>query len=63
TEAFAAENEARMATMAAAKTNIDARLQALEREERLTRQEEITAEVVELAAGARARGRTRTVSE
>jgi len=38
-------------------------LQALEREERLTRQEEITAEVVELAAGARARGRTRTVSE
>ena len=63
TEAFAAENEARMATMAAAKTNIDARLQALEREERLTRQEEITAEVVELAAGARARGRTRAVSE
>ncbi|WP_220475704.1 hypothetical protein [Sphingobium terrigena] len=52
-----------MATMAAAKTNIDARLQALEREERLTRQEEITAEVVELAAGARARGRTRAVSE
>ena len=32
-------------------------------QERLTRQEEITAEVVELAAGARARGRTRTVSE
>jgi F-type H+-transporting ATPase subunit gamma len=56
-EAFAAENEARMATMAAAKTSIDGKLQTLEREERLTRQEEITAEVVELAAGARARAR------
>lgn len=54
-EAFAAENEARMATMAAAKTNIDGKLAGLEVEERLTRQEEITAEVVELAAGARAR--------
>lgn len=54
-EAFAAENEARMATMAAAKTNIDGRLQALQLEERLTRQDEITAEVVELAAGARSR--------
>lgn len=54
-EAFAAENEARAATMASAKTNIDARLTALEAEERLTRQEEITAEVVELAAGARFR--------
>lgn len=54
-EAFAAENEARMATMAAAKTNIDGKLEALQLEERLTRQDEITAEVVELAAGARAR--------
>ena len=54
-EAFAAENEARAATMAAAKTNIDARLAALEAEERLTRQEEITAEVVELAAATRLR--------
>ena len=54
-EAFAAENEARMATMAAAKTNIDGKLAALQAEERLTRQEEITAEVVELAAGARSR--------
>jgi len=54
-EAFAAENEARMVTMAAAKTNIDGKLQALQLEERLTRQDEITAEVVELAAGARAR--------
>ncbi|HVZ02167.1 MAG TPA: FoF1 ATP synthase subunit gamma [Dongiaceae bacterium] len=50
-EAFTAENEARAATMAAAKENIDDKLAALEREQRLTRQEEITAEVVELAAG------------
>ena len=56
-EAFAAENEARMETMAAAKTSIDGKLQTLEREERLTRQEEITAEVVELATGARAHRR------
>jgi len=54
-EAFAAENEARAATMAAAKTHIDGRLTELEVEERLTRQEEITAEVVELAAGVRSR--------
>ncbi|PHP21595.1 F0F1 ATP synthase subunit gamma [Sphingobium yanoikuyae] len=54
-EAFAAENEARMATMAAAKTHIDGKLAALQLEERLTRQSEITAEVVELAAGARFR--------
>lgn len=51
-EAFSAENEARAATMASAKTNIDGKLVALEAEERLTRQEEITAEVVELAGGA-----------
>ncbi|PZU64823.1 F0F1 ATP synthase subunit gamma [Sphingobium sp.] len=56
-EAFAAENEARMATMAAAKTHIDGKLAALQLEERLTRQSEITAEVVELAAGARFRTR------
>lgn len=55
-EAFAAENEARAATMAAAKTNIDGRLTALEADERRTRQSEITAEVVELASGARFRG-------
>lgn len=57
-EAFAAENEARAATMAAAKTNIDGKLAALELEERLTRQEEITAEVVELAAGTKSRQHT-----
>ncbi|MEO7470329.1 MAG: F0F1 ATP synthase subunit gamma [Sphingobium limneticum] len=54
-ETLAAENEARMATMASAKTNIDSKLTALKALERLTRQEEITAEVVELAAGARPR--------
>ncbi|MGN6377136.1 MAG: F0F1 ATP synthase subunit gamma [Sphingomonas sp.] len=54
-EAFAAENEARMAAMGAAKSNIDGRLLALQAEERLIRQETITAEVVELAAGVRAR--------
>ena len=40
---------------AAAKTNIDGKLAALEAEERLTRQEEITAEGVELAAATRLR--------
>lgn len=54
-EAFATENEARAAAMAAAKTNVETRLEALQAEERLSRQEEITAEVVELAAGARFR--------
>lgn len=52
-EAFAAENEARMATMAGARTHIDRKLAALLVEQQLIRQSEITAEVVELAAGAR----------
>lgn len=56
-EAFAAENEARMTTMAAAKTNIDGKLTALQALERRIRQEEVTAEVIELAAGARVRNR------
>lgn len=56
--AFAAENEARMTVMAAAKTNIGTKLTALSQRERQLRQEEITAEIVELAAGAEAsRGR------
>jgi F-type H+-transporting ATPase subunit gamma len=59
-EDFAAENEARMATMAAATTNIDGKLTALQAQERRIRQEEVTAEVVELAAGARARARPST---
>jgi F-type H+-transporting ATPase subunit gamma len=57
-EGFAAENEARMAAMAAAKTSIDGKLTALQALERRIRQEEVTAEVVELAAGARAWGRS-----
>jgi F-type H+-transporting ATPase subunit gamma len=54
TEAFVAENEARVASMAAAKNNIDQMLDRLRAEERLVRQDEITAEVVELAGAARA---------
>lgn len=61
-EALAAENEARAATMAAAKTHIDGKLGELEAEERLTRQEEITAEVIELAAGVRLRRLFRLIS-
>ena len=52
--AFAAENEARMMAMAAAKTNIQTKLSELSRRERQLRQEEITTEIVELAAGAEA---------
>lgn len=52
-EAFAAENEARMATMAAAKSHIEVKLADLQLEQRITRQSEITAEVVELAAASR----------
>jgi len=54
--AFAAENEARVATLLAAKNNLehmDSDLKALERQ---IRQDEITAEVVELASGAEVRG-------
>jgi len=50
--AFEAENEARMLTMAAAKTNIESKLTGLSQRERQLRQEEITTEIVELAAGA-----------
>jgi F-type H+-transporting ATPase subunit gamma len=52
--AFEAENEARMMAMAAAKTNIEMKLDGLSQRERQLRQEEITAEVVELAAGTEA---------
>ncbi len=50
--AFAAENEARVAAMLAAKSNLEHMRSALEALERQIRQEEITAEVVELAGGA-----------
>jgi len=50
--AFAAENEARVAAMLAAKSNLGHMRSDLEALERQIRQEEITAEVVELASGA-----------
>jgi F-type H+-transporting ATPase subunit gamma len=52
--AFAAENEARMIAMLSARGNIESKLGVLSRRERQLRQEEITTEVVELAAGAEA---------
>lgn len=51
---FAAENTARLAAMAAARDNIDRKLQTLGLEERMARQAEITDEVIELSAGAAA---------
>ncbi len=56
--AFAAENEARMTAMAAARTQIERSLATLQAQERRVRQEEITAEIIELAAGETA-GRSR----
>ena len=52
--AFAAENEARMLSMTSARTNIQGKLAELSRRESQLRQEEITTEIVELAAGAEA---------
>jgi F-type H+-transporting ATPase subunit gamma len=52
--AYEAENEARMLTMASAKTNIERKVTELTQRERQLRQEEITTEIVELAAGAQA---------
>lgn len=51
THAYAAENEARMTAMAAARDNVEKRLEGLRERERRLRQEAITDEVVELAAG------------
>ncbi len=48
---FAAENEARMEAMAAAHTQTERQLAALQTTQRRVRQEEITAEIIELAAG------------
>jgi len=50
-QAFVAENEARMMTMSNAKTNIEKNLAALLRQEQHIRQNEITNEILELAAG------------
>jgi F-type H+-transporting ATPase subunit gamma len=52
--AFAAENEARMMAMLAARTNIETKLAALSQRERQLRQQEITTGVMELAVGAEA---------
>ncbi|MGF7212729.1 F-type H+-transporting ATPase subunit gamma [Skermanella aerolata] len=49
--AFAAENEARMEVMAAARTQVERQLSSLRATQRFVRQEEITAEIIELAAG------------
>ncbi|RAI59992.1 F0F1 ATP synthase subunit gamma [Roseicella frigidaeris] len=51
--AFAAENEARVAAMASARSNIERMLAELGTEERQIRQDSITAEVIELAGAAR----------
>jgi len=48
---FAAENEARMEAMAAAHTQTERQLSSLQATQRRVRQEEITAEIIELAAG------------
>jgi F-type H+-transporting ATPase subunit gamma len=53
-QAFEAENEARMLAMGSARTNIQNKLTGLAQRERRLRQEEITAEVLELATGAEA---------
>ncbi len=52
--AFEAENEARMMAMTSARTNIATKLKSLSLRERQLRQEEITTEIVELAAGSEA---------
>lgn len=49
--AFAAENEARMEAMASAHREIGRQLARLEMQRRIVRQDEITAEIIELAAG------------
>jgi F-type H+-transporting ATPase subunit gamma len=51
-ESFASENAARLATMESARLNIDLKLEELEGRERLLRQEQITAEVQDVVAGA-----------
>jgi F-type H+-transporting ATPase subunit gamma len=53
-QAFEAENEARMLQMGSARTNIQNKLSSLAQLERRLRQQEITAEVLELATGAEA---------
>jgi len=52
--AFAAENEARVRAMLAARTNVQQRLASLSQQYRALRQDEITSEIVELATGRQA---------
>jgi F-type H+-transporting ATPase subunit gamma len=56
-ESFAGENAARLATMESARLNIDQKLDELTAQERLLRQEQITAEVQDVVAGALAADR------
>lgn len=49
--AFAAENEARIEAMTSAHQQIERRFSTLQARQRLVRQEEITAEIIELTAG------------
>lgn len=51
-ESFASENAARLEIMASARLNIDQKLDELSGQERLLRQEQITAEVQEVTSGA-----------
>ena len=51
-ESFASENAARLATMESARLNIEEKLDELSGQERLLRQEQITAEVQEVTSGA-----------
>jgi F-type H+-transporting ATPase subunit gamma len=55
-EAYVAENEARVQAMVAAKMHIDEQLHSLDRLSHQVRQDEITDEVIELAAARRKRG-------
>ncbi|MCG5078742.1 F0F1 ATP synthase subunit gamma [Paraburkholderia tagetis] len=55
---FAAENEARVRAMLAARANVQQRLGDLTQRYRALRQEEITSEIVELSTGAQAARRT-----
>jgi F-type H+-transporting ATPase subunit gamma len=56
--AFAAENQARMLAMARTHGEVERMLHALQVRQRIVRQEEITAEIIELAAGETASRRT-----
>jgi F-type H+-transporting ATPase subunit gamma len=53
-EGLASENAARLSTMQAADHNIGDKLEALEKQERITRQERITVELLDVVTGAEA---------